>query len=267
MLVPITTAPAVDKEPEKPRKWTLVETPYYHLHHDPAHETDAKQARDQLDRTIALLVKEFKPHPVEKLLRAADCKIYLHAKPNDTASEGLASLRTGVQDGKYVATIDMLTPSAFRPGFRNSVGEPGGKDYFAKVLVHEYGTILLEQITRAKPKGWRFYDAPGWFVQGYEEFLGLTLSTAHNRKVVLGKYLALQKKDSRRVRIGFGIGVRDDYIDGASVLYFMHETFGKEKVQAILVSEADTFEAAGPALGVTFDEFGRMWYTWRKKLP
>jgi hypothetical protein len=48
----------------------------------------------------------------------------------------------------------------------------------------------------------------------------------------------------------------------------MHETFGKEKVHAILTSEADTFEAAaGPALGVSVEEFGRRWEKWRKKLP
>jgi hypothetical protein len=136
------------------------------------------------------------------------------------------------------------------------------------VLVHEYGTILLEQITRARAKGWRFYDAPGWFVQGYEEYLGLTHSTPHNRKVVLPKYLALQKADPLRVRIGFGIGVRNDYLDGAALLHFMHEAFGKEKVQAILTSEAPTFEAgAGPALGVSLEEFGRRWEEWRKRLP
>jgi hypothetical protein len=48
----------------------------------------------------------------------------------------------------------------------------------------------------------------------------------------------------------------------------MHETFGKDKVQAILTSDAPTFEAAaGPALGVTLEEFRRRWEEWRAKLP
>jgi hypothetical protein len=257
-----------DKDSDKTPKWVVIKTPFYQLHHDPAHEADAKKARDHLDRAIESLKKEFSGQPADKLLREADCQIYLHPKANDRASEGLASLRTGVDHDKYFATIDWLTPAAFRPDFRNSVGEPGGDDYFAKVLVHEYGTILLERITRAKPKGWRFYDAPGWFVQGYEEYLGLTHSTPHNRKAVLAKYLALQKADPLRVRIGFGIGVRDDYIDGAVLLHFLHETFGREKVQAILTGEAATFEAAaGPALGVTVEDFGRRWEKWRGQLP
>ncbi len=249
-------------------KWASVKTPFYRLHFDPAHEADARKARHHLDRAIASLKKDFKGQPVEKLLRRAACDIYLHPRPNDRASEGQATLRTGSGRGGYFATIDCLTPSAFRPGFRNRIGEPGGDDYFAKVLVHEYGTVLLEQITRARAKGWRFYDAPPWFVQGYEEYLGLTHSTPHNRKVVLPKYLALLKVDPLRVRIGFGIGVRDEYLDGTALLHFMHEAFGKEKVQAILTSEAPTFEAAaGPALGASLEEFGRRWEAWRNKLP
>jgi hypothetical protein len=255
-------------EPDKAPKWAVIKTPYYQLHYDPAFEADAKKAQAHLDRAVEALKKEFPGQPADKLLRDADCKIYLHPKPTDNASEGLASLRTGVSGDRFVATIDWLTLSAFRPGFRNSVGEPGGEDYFAKVLVHEYATILLEQITRAKGKGWGLYEAPGWFVQGYEEYLGLTLSTPHNRKAVLAKYLALQKDDAKRVRIGFGIAVRDDYIDGASLVHFLHETFGREKVQAILTSRAPTFEAAaGPALGVTVEELGRRWEEWRRKLP
>jgi hypothetical protein len=192
----------------------------------------------------------------------------MHSKSNERASEGLTGLRTEAGRNKFLATIDWLTPSVFRTDFRNSIGEPPGEDYFAKVLVHEYATILLERITRTKAKGWRFYDAPGWFVQGYEEYLGLTHSTPGNRTRVLPKYLALQEHDAQRVRIGFGIGVRDDYLDGAAILQFMHETFGKERVLAILTSEAPTFEAAaGTALGVSVEEFGRRWKEWRKQLP
>jgi RNA polymerase sigma factor (sigma-70 family) len=256
------------KPPAQGPAWAVVKTPFYHLHYDRAHKKDADLAHERLGKLIEVLRKEFAGHPVDKLLQGIDCNIYLYPKANAKASEGMALLQTGVQKDTYVATIHLLTPSVFRPDFRNSVGEPGGEDYFAKLLSHEYGTILLERITRARPKGWRFYDAPSWFVQGYEEYLGLTLSTPHNREVVLPKYLAFQKKDARRVRIGFGIAVRDVYIDGAALLHFMHEAFGKEKVQAILASDADTFEAAaGPALGVSVEEFQRRWEEWRKKLP
>jgi hypothetical protein len=257
--------PDADKGP----KWSVLKTPFYQIYHDPAHEADAKKAQKHLESAIEALKKEFEGQPVNKLLADVDCKIYLLPKANDQVSEGLAMLRTGVDGNKkFHATIDWLTLSAFRKDFRNSIGEPGDENYFAKVLVHEYATILLERITRAKAKGWWYYDAQHWFVQGYEEYLGLTLSTPRNRKVVLAKYIALQKDDARRVRIGFGIGVRDDYIDGAVLVHFMHETFGKKKVHAILTSEAETFEAAvGPVLGVSVEEFGKRWEAWRKKLP
>jgi hypothetical protein len=270
LVVSVTTVAAASREDgDRAPKWSVMKTPFYQIYHVPDHEADAKKARTHLNNAIEGLKKEFEGQPVNKLLADIDCKVYLHPKATDSVSEGLATLRTEVNnDKKFVATIDWLTLSAFRKDFRNSIGEPGGEDYFAKVLVHEYATILLERITRAKAKGWRYYDAQHWFVQGYEEYLGLTQSTPHNRKEVLAKYVALQKDDPRRVRIGFGIGVRDDYIDGAVLVHFMHETFGKKKVQAILTSEADTFEAAvGPALGVGSEEFGRRWEAWRKKLP
>ncbi len=266
-LLTCPRVPAVG--PDMPAEWATIRTPFYRLHHAPGLEADAKAAGKHLDRAIESLKKDFEGHPVAKLLGGIECDIYLHPKPGEAASEGFASLRTeGLADGGYRARIDWLTPSAFRPDFRSGVGEPPGDDYFAKVLVHEYGTILLDRITRAKPKGWRFYSAPAWFVQGYEEYLGLTHSTPRNRGAVLGKYLALQKQEADRVRIGFGIGAKDPYLDGAALLHFMHEAFGRERVQAILTSEADSFEtAAGPALGVTLEEFGRKWGDWRKRLP
>jgi len=51
------------------------------------------------------------------------------------------------------------------------------------VLVHEYSTVLLDLVCRAKGSGWQFFEAPKWFVQGYEEYLGLTCADAQAGKV------------------------------------------------------------------------------------
>lgn len=269
LVLLIVAAPAPLKiGADEPHKWSVIETPFFDLHYDPAYEGDARKVRERLDAAIESLNKEFAGHRADKLLQGFDCKLYLHSKPNDKASEGSALIVSGVSGDQYKAELHLLTPSAFRPGFKSNVGEQGGDDYFHKVLVHEYSTILLERITRAKKDGWRFFSAPGWFVQGYEEYLGLTLSSPHNRRVVLGKYLALHKADPGRVEIGFGVGIKDAYIDGAVLLHFMHETFGKERVQAILTSSAPTFEGAiRRTLDVTLEGFGKRWEDWRGKLP
>jgi hypothetical protein len=85
---------------------------------------------------------------------------------------------------------------------------------------------------------------------------------------VLPKYLKLVKGDPHRVGIGFGVAVRDPYIDGAVLLHFMHEVYGRDRVQAVLTSEILTFEEAVPAaLGVSLDEFSERWKQWLRNLP
>jgi hypothetical protein len=170
--------------------------------------------------------------------------------------------------GKYSAVIDLLTPSAYDLRHRSNVGEPADDGYIYKLVVHEYSTILLERITRAKKAGWRFFSAPGWFTNGYEEYLGLMLSSTRNRTEVLKKHLANHKDGASRIGFDYGIHVEDDYIDGAVLLMFMHETFGKTKVQAILASEERRFGSAmASALGVGLEEFKKRWDEWLKKLP
>lgn len=249
-------------------EWSTLETPYYRLRFAADKKSDADQIRGHLDRTIEALKKEFAAVNAEELLRGVDCQITLHTKPNARANEGLANISCGVVDGKYKAEMDLLTPSAYGKGALSSVGEPKGDDYQAKLVAHEYSSILLDRITRSKAAGWRFFSAPAWFVQGYEEYAGLMCSSHHNREVVRGKYLKHHKDDPRRVGIGFGVGVRDTYIDGATLLLFMNEAFGRDRVQAILASEKPTFEEAVPAaLGVNLEEFANRWKEWCRNLP
>jgi hypothetical protein len=47
---------------------------------------------------------------------------------------------------------------------------------------------------------------------------------------------------------------------------FMHEEFGKEKVQSILTSSKPTFDKAlTKALAIDFDGFIKKWNAWLKK--
>jgi hypothetical protein len=175
-------------------------------------------------------------------------------------------ITSGVDKGKYFAVIDLLTPSACDPNYRNNINQPADDDYYHKLVLHEYSTILLERITRAKKTGWTFFSAPRWFVNGYEEYLGVMCSAPRNRKTFVEKYLATQKKAPARVSFDFGIGVEDEYIDGALLLLFMHETFGKKRVQAVLTCAEPCFGTAlARELGVELEEFKKRWDEWLKK--
>src|SRR5687767_8681473 len=259
LTLPAAHAPADDP------MWVIVKTDFYRLHHAPGHEADAKKVRQLLDASITALKAEFDGLPVAELLRV-DCAIYLHPKGSGKASEYSVSITTRQDGDKYSAVIDLLTPSAYSPTYRSNVGEPAGDDHLAKLVLHEYSTILLERVTRTKKGGWGFYSAPKWFTDGYEEYLGLVLSTPRNRNEVLAKYLATQKANPGRVTFEFGVSVADPYIDGALLLAFMHEEFGKKRVQAILTSREPRFgKAVAAALGVGLDEFQKRWADWLKK--
>jgi hypothetical protein len=251
---------------EQKEKWSVLSSDYYQLFYHPDYEKDGKKVKELLDSGIEALKKEFKDHPVDQLLRV-DCKIFLYPTRSEKASEYMAKITTGRDNkGKYSAVIDLLPPSAYDTNYRSNVGEPPGYDYFSKLVVHEYSTILLEQLTRSKKKGWRFFDAPKWFTDGYEEYLGLTLSAPRNRKEVLNKYLATHKENPNRIDFDFGISITNDYIDGALLLLFMNESFGRQKVQAILTSEEPRFgKAVTSSLGVNLEEFKKRWEEWIQK--
>jgi hypothetical protein len=261
LLLVLLTSSAQAADPPR----SVLKSDFYRLHHAPGHEADGKRVQQLLDASIAALTTEFDGLPVADLLRV-DCAIYLHPKGSGKASEYQVSITTRQDGDKYSAVIDLLMPSAYSASYRSNVGEPAGDDYFAKLIMHEYSTILLERITRTKKGGWGFYSAPGWFTDGYEEYLGLMLTTPRNRKEVLAKYLATYKAGPGRVTFEFGVSVADPYIDGALLLLFMHEEFGKKRVQAILTSREPRFGKAVTAeLGVGLDEFQKRWGEWVKK--
>jgi hypothetical protein len=250
---------------EKPTEWSIYKNENYQLFYKPEHEKDAKKVRGFLDAGIASLKKEFADFPVDDLIRVNPV-IYLHPKATDKASEYTTLITTGVEKDKYYAVIDLLTPSAYNPNYRNNINQPADDDLIHKLVMHEYSTILLERITRAKKTGWTFFSAPRWLTDGYEEYLGIMCSSPRNRKEFVEKYLAFHKKGPARVSFDFGIGVEDDYIDGSLLLLFMHETFGKKPVQAVLTSEEPRFGTAmARELGIGLDEFKKRWDEWLKK--
>jgi hypothetical protein len=248
---------------EQKENWSVIKTGHYDILYKPGNEKDANKVRGILNGAIAALKEEFTGLPVEQLLHV-DCKVYLHPKSNEKASESTAGITT-IGGDQYSAVIDLLTLSAYDKAYRSNVGERADDDYYRKLVVHEYSTILLDRITRSKKTGWRFFSAPRWFVDGYEEYLGLTLSSPHNRKAVLGKYLTVLKQNPDRVDFDLGMNVEDPYIDGAMVLLFMHEMFGRERVHGLLLSTEPRFgKAVLATLGISFEQFHERWGKWLK---
>lgn len=223
---------------------------------------DVEALRGLLRELVVRLRAEFGAEPVDRLLTGIDCTVHVWGAPTAKVDEASASVETSTVDGRYRADLHLLAPSAFRASFRSAAGDGPGPDHDSKTLAHEYSTLLLDRLTREKPQGWRFFSAPGWFVQGYEEYAAITLSRPRNRDLVLPAYLRLQQDD--RVRFGAEIEVQDVYVDGALLLHFLHDRYGRERVQAVLTSPLPTFAAALPAaLGASLPELADAWRTWR----
>jgi len=239
-----------------------IKTPYYTLHYSAKFKDDADKEARFLDQGIEALKSEFSTFPVDKLLKV-QCDVFLYPEKTERVSDGNAYIIDGERNGVYAAGIHLITPSLCDPSWRSKVGEPPSDDTFFRLLMHEYSTILLDRISREKSKGPTFHHMPAWFVQGYEEYCGLMLTSATNRSDSLKKYLAAFRSNPDRVSFDFGLSTENDYIDGAMLLLFMNESFTKEKVQSILSSTEPSFgKAVVSSLGVDLAEFAKRWQAW-----
>jgi len=238
---------------------------FFRIESHAATEADVELTKELLCRTIVRLRAAFGTERVDRALRDVDCVVHLHGKATDGASESTAQLVTGTRDGKYTATIKILAPAAFAVDYRDVAGFGPGPDHHLKVLAHEYSTVLLDRLTAGKATGWRFFAGPAWFVQGYEEYLGVAALEPRKRDEALATYMRAQA-DPDRVRFHPQFAVRDPYVDGATLLHFLHETFGGPRVRAILEAPQTSFdEALAAALGVSMQEVEARWKRWREE--
>ncbi|NQT13309.1 MAG: hypothetical protein HQ582_11205 [Planctomycetes bacterium] len=254
--------------------WSTMKTENFTIYYGKDFASDAQRAKTYLNSTIESMVEEFSEYEPEEILKKVDCHFYLHPEPNEKASDGRSvCIMRGLDDGRRHAEIHFLTPARYSPDSRNSVGELKRANHtFFRYIVHEYSSIFLGVVARGKGKGWyaNGNDPPNWFWQGYEEYLGMTLSSAHSRSVTFSKYMALVKEDPDTVMVAYGyrdktprIVVHNDYRDGFAVLAFMHHQFGKKAVQSILSSEKETFrDAMRDSFQIDAAEFYEKYQQW-----
>lgn len=245
----------------------VITTPYYRLIASSVHKDDAALLAGTLDVGIKQLIADYAAADADRLLRAATVEIRIASSPSEHADVGKATNMSSWNDGKCTATIHLLAPSAHPDpaalgASRTNSNEPQDAAYCQRVLMHEYSTVLLESITRSKPKGWSFWNAPSWFVQGSEEYLGVMYSTPQGRDVTLPTYTRMTRERDL-VTNDFGIDVQSPYVAGPVLIAFIHEHFGREAFIALLRSEVRSFgQAVRQTLNTTTDEFYAAWQEW-----
>jgi hypothetical protein len=256
------------KEGQAKTEWLVTQSGRFRIFYRHSFEDAATRVGILLNIARVNLLKEFPSRALAEELDAVDFRVYLYAKRTRHADEVKTSIVTEVQAGTYCATLHLYGPTARRQDAAPSGKTRGGE--LLHLLVHEVSAVVLDLFTRTKKEGWGFFQAPTWFVQGYEEYLGRTLSGTAIRAAFVGPHLKEKLREAGRVRLtksegGWSFSAKDVYGDGAILLLFLHETFGKERVQAILASEAKTFsEAVTGTLGITWEALFDRWTEWVK---
>jgi len=222
--------------------WETLITPILDIRYQAGDKADAELYAGFLEKTHRALRDEFSSVDVDALTRnPVPCTVWLHPRASGAISAGNALAATSY-GAASLCELHFLAPSAYTAPDRccTKIGEPRDVDQLHRITAHEYSTIVLDRLNRQRA-GWRFHSAPKWFEQGYEEYLGCMLASEHTRTVTMAKYRELVAKTPSRLRDG---DVENPYIDGAVLVQFLHERFGRQKTQGILLSPAGTFEDA-----------------------
>jgi len=264
-----TGTPATTLDTEQTQ--STITREHYKIHFAPAVAEDARAMDGFMAQAITNLQVYFRRVDTAAILAdIAECDIYVYEEPNDRANEGTATLFTEFVrvDGrdKIKASIHFLALSKHPPGSSTGAGEPKDANYIFKTLIHEYATIWLQLVT-SRVGQWDLYEAPSWFVQGYQEYLGLTLAAEHSRTTTLNLYKQMVREQPSRIDTSFGISVRDPYYDGTVLLAFMHEVYGQERLLDLLSTRQGGFRAGIRAVAGSVDSFTERFETWRNNLP
>jgi hypothetical protein len=139
------------------------------------------------------------------------------------------------------------------------------RDHLPQTVVHELAGEYLQRLSHLDPAGWSFYSGPGWFVQGYEEWLALTLVPWAGVDVGEAAARAAERSAGTVLATDSGIAVGDDYRDGAALVGYLAHTHGEEFLRSLVASDAPSLDAALQANGVALPELVEGFLRWRKE--
>lgn len=235
--------------------------------HEGARVVHPARLADDGRRITALLARV--DARIEQYLRAptslAGARVHLVADPRSPVQPGSAVTYSARGEAGSVAEVFLPAPSCVPAGLRNGLGLPMDLGYAERTLVHEMAGPALHERTSAKTRGWRFYDAPSWFVQGLEEWVALSTEPEGATAQLQAARAAARDVDARVAVRGGAIVVADPYVDGRMLVAFLHAALGVGGVLRLLDAEADTFDAAlAEALGAGPDLFVAHYREWMK---
>jgi hypothetical protein len=161
--------------------------------------------------------------------------VVLHALPGPDANQITMTAQTGVVRGRYHATVHCLWEDP----------APGSSRlrWFRKNAAHEVASVYCDVLTRKKGTGWRFHEAPSWFVQGLPEWIGKSLYDPSWE----GRPLPADAPKAEAidgVDPDGNIAPRNVYDGGSWLVERLVRAHGASALHRLLKEDARTFEAA-----------------------
>ncbi len=203
------------KEPE------VITDANFSVQYPEGYETDASNMLVWANQVVSTLQKSF-----PDFLDVIGSRIIIEIK--DTGDPSHASADIGRTSIEFVA-----------PSVAAKASNYYDRDWYTGNIAHELGHIFLDRY-RNLAGGYLRSDVPGWFDEGFGEYL---------RLLVIGeqrfneKYSWYAPEINKIIANGFS-GISNVYAGGAWVLRFMDSKFGINIIKAIITSKQATFWAA-----------------------
>ncbi len=236
---------------------------YFTIEYPKGFKDDAKKMYKYLEIAVASSKIEFNDMAdVDRLLKQPKpLKLKIYDAPNDYADVGHWSIERK-DDKSFI--IHVLAPKSHYIRCCTNTGRAFDDLYFKTTMIHEYMTLPLRKVLEEKSRGWNgLYTAPEWFVQGIEEYYGYHYGEDMDSVNILIKRV---KEDRSSIKFSSdGITVRDPYHQGTVLLFFMYETYGKDKVHSIIQSSEATWEKAFAKEIGTYTEVEKAFEKWLAK--
>jgi hypothetical protein len=194
------------------------------------------------------------------------CRIHQFGSPNALAGNGSSGSFREFDGKEYSVDMHFLALSKHSKTALTSAEQPMDADYLAKIVYAEFAALALDRGLRQKKAGFRLSDAPDWFRAGYPEYVAIARSSDRYRKVVLPRYVAAVRDDPSRINFAQNIEVKARWNEGAVLVHYLRETYGKQKLLDLLASEKESFASAFHAtLGVEVTAIEPAFTAWLAK--
>ena len=231
--------------------WLKIENEHFIVYYQSGFEDDALKVLKYADFARQVLL-DFIPYELNEKV-----KIYIYPAPSTTES-GLY-ITYGHMSADYMRkSIYLIAPS------EASKHNPLYDDaWHKKNIIHEYAHVITGSLIYEKQKRYMGDYLPMWFQEGLAEYAAIFLS---NDPEIIEKYSSQldEVKDLVRGGRGFFITVASDiYYGGAYLVYFLHDTYGKNLIMNLIAKPyPDFYTALEEETSKSIRELENEWLRW-----